>query len=142
MVLRQREKIQKFSNGPERHTRLENYMSDKKEEKVIVLKKCKRCTLRPVQPKNSVCDLCFSELEELSSKENYDHYFWGYNISSRSETIYYVSIYHDCDGLDWLVGKNVKIDLKNSYKSGIIKSAKSTQDPPYRRGDLVAVTIE
>lgn len=117
-------------------------MNEKKEEKVIVLKKCQRCTLRPIQPPNKICELCSSEVEKLAKKDNYDHYFWGFNLSSRSESVYYIAIYHDCESLDWLVGKNIKIDLKNSCKSGVVKTAKSPEEPPYQRGDFVAVTIE
>ncbi len=72
----------------------------------------------------------------------FDHYFWGLT-ASRDENIYYVRIYHDCENLDWLKGKTVKVDLEDAEApaTGLVVVAESMQKPPYKRGDVVTVTL-
>ena len=109
-----------------------------------VRKKCSRCKMRASE-KDGVCNLCGDEFVMMAlAREfnSFDHYFWGLT-ASRDENIYYVRIYHDCDNLDWLKGKAVKVDLEDSKTavSGTVVEAESMQKPPYERGDVVTVTL-
>ncbi len=109
-----------------------------------VREKCARCKMR-AQEDDGYCKLCSEELVQMAVVKicgPFDHYFWGLT-ASRDENIYYVRIYHDCENLDWLKGKTVRVDLEDSKTvvSGAVVEAESMQKPPYERGDVVTVTL-
>lgn len=112
---------------------------------VEVREKCSHCKMRASEDGSDYCKLCSDELAEMILVRefcSFDHYFWGLT-ASRDENIYYVRIYHDCENLDWLKGKTVKVDLEDgrSPATGLVVAAESMQKPPYKRGDVVTVTL-
>ena len=111
-------------------------------DKIIVRKKCARCRMKAVDDTGSHCSLCAEELEAIGQESYHDHYFWALT-ASRDEMIFFVRIYHDCDSLDWRVGKSIKVDLENGGSvCGIADKAESMQKPPYERGDVITVTLK
>jgi len=111
-------------------------------DKIIVRKKCARCRMKAVDDAGTHCSLCVEELEAIGQESYHDHYFWGLT-ASRDEMIFFVKIYHDCKDLDWLTGKSIKIDLENNgYVCGTVALAESMQKPPYKRGDVITVTLK
>lgn len=109
-----------------------------------VREKCRRCKMR-ASVEGEYCKLCSDELVIMVLTREYnafDHYFWGLT-ASRDENIYYIRIYHDCDNLEWLIGKAVKVDLEDSNTAvgGTVIEVESMQKPPYERGDVVTVTL-
>jgi hypothetical protein len=110
-----------------------------------VREKCVRCKMRASEDDGGHCKLCDEELMQMAVVNIYgpfDHYFWGLT-ASRDEQFYYIRIYHNCDDLDWLKGKSVKIDLDDAEDAvcGVVTVAESMQKPPYERGDVVTVTL-
>lgn len=109
-----------------------------------VREKCSRCKMRASED-DGYCKLCSEELVQMAVANIYgpfDHYFWGLT-ASRDEQVYYIRIYHNCDSLDWLKEKSVKIDLDDAKDAvcGVVTVAESMQKPPYERGDVVTVTL-
>lgn len=112
------------------------------EDKIIVREKCARCRMKAVGEAGENCSLCAEELEAMGQQSYHDYYFWGLT-ASRNEMIFFIKIYHDCESIDWLIGKSIKVDLeKNGSVSGIVASAESMQSPPYERGDVITVTLK
>lgn len=113
-------------------------------DKIIVLPKCQRCKIRSRNDFDIYCKLCSEETTDLFLEKQHtcDHYFWGFSVS-KDKNIYCIYIYHDCNDLDWLKNKSVKIDLKNHDAIiGIVDDVKGVQDPPYKSGDVVSVTLK
>lgn len=107
----------------------------------VVRAKCARCKMR-AGDHDGRCRLCRDELLALSLVAKFDYYFWGL-AASRDEPLYFVRIYHDCSDFEWLIGKMVRIDPEIGVAvAGIVAKAESMQDPPFHRGDVVAVTLD
>lgn len=111
-----------------------------KEERVVVLPKCKRCRIKPSS--EEICEYCQKELKALD-KEVHDHYFWGLDDSQSGESRFLIKIYHDCNNLEWLYGRNILIDLDGGERKihGVVKNAECMKNPPYRSGDVVLVKL-
>lgn len=111
-------------------------------DKIIVRPKCARCQMRARDDGELNCKFCIDELNRLKKKDRFDHYFWGI-IASKEDRIYYIRMYHECNELNWLLGKCVKIDLEDGVSvGGIIEKVESVKKPPYESGDVVAVTLK
>lgn len=112
-------------------------------EKVTVREKCVRCRMRAHDDDSDMCDLCNSETAKTKGQMFFDHYFWGLDASRDDEEMYFIRIYQECDDLKWLIDKRIHIDLEKQERKvkGIVVSAECMQKPPYRSGDVVAVTL-
>ena len=76
--------------------------------------------------------------------ESFDHYFWGLDASKSDQQMYFIRIYHECNDLEWLVGKRIQIDLDGGEKKirGVVENTECMKKPPYRSGDVVAVMLK